>query len=90
MADIAYREVLAEARRQLGIRTIFAVRRDAVRGQYAGVIDAPLIEAAIPDYRERIFYVSGPQGMVKAVSHTLARLGVHRSRIRTDFFPGFA
>ena len=88
--DIAYGDVLDAAERKLGIRTVYAVARGARRGQYPGYIDARLVKAAIPDYRERIFYISGPQAMVKAMRHTLTEMGVHRSRIKTDFFPGFA
>ena len=89
-ADIAYADVLDAAEAKLGIRTWYAVARGARRGQYPGYIDARLVKAAIPDWRERTFYVSGPQAMVKALRHTLTAMGVHRSRIRTDFFPGFA
>ena len=73
--DIAYRDVLDAARRELGIRTVHAVARGARRGQYPGYIDARLVRAAIPDYRERTFYISGPQAMVKALRQMLARDG---------------
>ena len=48
----------------------------ATRGQYPGSIDARLVRHAVPDYRERIFYISGPQAMVKAVRRKLQRMGV--------------
>ena len=41
--------------------------RGSERGQYAGFIDERLVRAAIPDYLERTFYISGPQAMVKAL-----------------------
>ena len=88
--DIAYGDVLDAAERKLGIRTVYAVARGTRRGQYPGYIDARLVRAAIPDYRERTFYISGPQAMVKTLRHTLTGMGVHRSRIKVDFFPGFA
>ena len=88
--DVAYSEVLDTAERELGIRTIYAVARGARRGQYPGYIDARLVKAAVPDYLERTFYISGPQPMVKAMRDTLTGLGVHRTHIKTDFFPGFA
>ena len=88
--DIAYRDVLDEARHSLGIRTVYAVAKGARRGQYPGFIDARLVKTAIPDWRERTFYISGPQAMVQALRHTLTRMGVHRSHIKVDFFPGFA
>jgi len=87
---IAYRDVLDHARHYLGIPTVFAVANRARQGHYPGRIDARLIRIAIPDFRERTFYISGPQPMVQSVRSTLTRLGVHRSRIKVDFFPGFA
>ncbi len=88
--DIAYREVLDAAAAGLGIKTTYAVARDARKGQYPGFIDERLIRHAIPDYAERTFFVSGPQAMMKAIRHTLVHMGVRRSRVKVDFFPGFA
>ena len=64
--------------------------RGRERGQYPGSIDERLVRHAVPDYRERIFYISGPQAMVKALRRKLLGMGVRRSRIKVDFFPGFA
>lgn len=88
--DIAYRDVLGAARRELGIRTVHAVARGGEHGQYPGYIDERLIRLAIPDYLERTFYISGPQAMVKALRQKLRAMGVRRSRIKVDYFPGFA
>jgi ferredoxin-NADP reductase len=87
--DIAYRDVLDAAEHELGIWTVYAVARGAERGQYPGHIDARLVREAIPDYRERIFYISGPQAMVKALRRVLHTMGVRRSRIKIDLFLGF-
>jgi len=88
--DIAYQDVLALARRELGIRTFHAVAKGAERGQYPGYIDARLVRLTMPDYLERTFYISGPQVMVKALRRKLLAMGVRRSRIKVDYFPGFA
>ncbi|WP_027169486.1 RnfABCDGE type electron transport complex subunit D [Mesorhizobium sp. WSM3224] len=88
--DIAYRDVLGFARRELGIRTFHAIAKGAERGQYPGYIDARLVRLTMPDYLERTFYISGPQAMVKAVRKSLLAMGVRRSRIKVDYFPGFA
>ncbi len=88
--DIAYRDVLEAARRELGIAAIHAVARGARHGQYPGYIDAALVRKAIPDFRERTFYISGPQAMVRALRKQLRAMGVRRARIKVDFFPGFA
>ena len=60
------------------------------RGQYPGYIDERLVRVAIPDYLERTFYISGPQAMVKALRQKLLGMGVRRSKIKVDYFPGFA
>ncbi len=79
--DIAYSQVLARAKKQ-GLKTINIVtKRD-------GHIDQAMIAAKIPDYKARMFYVSGPQAMVDEVQKLLRRAGV--KKIKTDFFPGYA
>ncbi|MDB5188164.1 MAG: hypothetical protein JWO50_684 [Candidatus Kaiserbacteria bacterium] len=55
-----------------------------------GFIDGAFIERTVPDYKERKFYISGPQGMVSACLSALLKLGVPRTNIHTDYFPGFA
>jgi ferredoxin-NADP reductase len=91
-ADIAYRDVLDLAERDLGMRTVYAVEREHRRDDrmVPGLIDAKLIRREVPDFKERVFYLSGPHAMVSAVSHTLVGMGVSRRHIRTDFFPGLA
>ncbi|AZO41816.1 hypothetical protein EJ076_12365 [Mesorhizobium sp. M7D.F.Ca.US.005.01.1.1] len=88
--DIAYRDVLGAARQELGIKTVHAVASGGERGQYPGYIDERLIRLTIPDYLERTFYISGPQAMVKALRQKLLAMGVRRSKIKVDYFPGFA
>ncbi|HWA19645.1 MAG TPA: RnfABCDGE type electron transport complex subunit D [Devosia sp.] len=90
--DIAYRDVLNEAERSLGLRTVHVVERGdlSIPGLVPGLIDAELIALEVPDFMERVFYLSGPHAMVSAVSHALRSMGVPRRRIRTDFFPGLA
>jgi glycine betaine catabolism B len=87
--DITYRDVLDAAVGELGIQTIYVVARNAGPGEYPGVITGRLVRQVISDYRERTFYISGPQGMVKALRHTLRRMGIHNARIKVDFFPGY-
>lgn len=90
--EVAYKEVLERARRELGIRTVYAVAGNEATGPgiHKGFIDETLIRREIPDFLERTFYISGPRGMVIRFGSALKQLGVARSRIRVDFFPGFA
>ena len=90
--DIAYRDVLDRADEELGIKTVYAVaaERQPVAGMHSGLIDANLIRREVPDFKERIFYISGPHVMVDLFRKTLRGMGVPRLHIKTDFFPGLA
>ncbi len=90
--EIAYSDVFRQAEDELGLRTVYAVVSGNIRetNMHNGFIDANLIRQHMPDYHERIFYVSGPRAMVKNFQRVLADMGVVKSKIKTDYFPGFA
>ncbi len=82
-ADIVYKDIFDKAGTDLGIKTVY------VNTDEKGMIDAKMIMEEVPDYKERVFYISGPHGMVISFENTLKNLGVKRGNIVTDFFPGF-
>jgi len=94
VAEIAYREVFDEAEAQLGMRTIYTITdaNETLPDEryYRGRINAKLVAQTIPDYHERMFYISGTHAMITAFHRTLRTMGVPARRIKTDFFPGFA
>ena len=79
-------------RSELGLRIVYAVAEPEADGYaiHDGVVDEALIQKHIPDYMERTFYLSGPRAMVVRFQSSLKELGVRRSRIKVDYFPGFA
>lgn len=92
--DIAYTDVFDEAFEELAIPTVYTLTDttsipDTWKGE-RGAIDGAMIQRHVPDYTHRIFYISGPHGMVTAFEAMLSGMGVPRSNIKTDFFPGFA
>lgn len=90
--DVAYRDLLDRAERELGIKVVYILSGASVPRQ-AGttrILDAGVIMQEVPDYQNRTFYISGPQGMVASFKDMLLGMGVHRMSIRTDYFPGFA
>jgi len=93
-SEIAYKEIFDEAAAKIGMRTVYVLTSPgqitAGINARAGMINAEMIEMEIPDYLERTFYISGPHGMVAAMEKVLRNMGVKGSRIKTDFFPGFA
>jgi ferredoxin-NADP reductase len=90
--DIAYSDIFARAEREIGLRVIYTLAGEEIPppGVRSGFIDWRLIHSAMPDYLERIFYISGPRRMVTRYEKLLREMGVPRRHIRTDFFPGFA
>ncbi|MDQ5954766.1 MAG: glycine betaine catabolism [Patescibacteria group bacterium] len=94
IADIAYREIFDEAWNKLGIKTIYAVTDPKEVSAdpliINSFINADLIKKEIPNYTDKVFYISGPHGMVNAFEKTLQDMGVKNKNIKIDFFPGFA
>ncbi|HUY99183.1 MAG TPA: FAD-dependent oxidoreductase [Thermomicrobiaceae bacterium] len=54
-----------------------------------GRIDAAFIARYVPEVTAPLFYVSGPEAMVKTIGLALADLGVRRERIKRESFPGY-
>jgi len=91
--EIAYKDVFEEARNKFGMKTVYAITDTASaapESMHLGRVDAALIEREIPDYKERMFYISGTHAMVTAFEKTLRGMGIPRRQIKIDFFPGFA
>jgi ferredoxin-NADP reductase len=91
-ADAAYRDFFDRAGQLLGIRTTYIFTSTPASQLPAGACSALTVDTLareIPDWRERTFYISGPQGMVSATRALLITLGVPRRHIKTDYFPGF-
>ncbi len=56
-----------------------------------GRINADLVRAELPDRDDRMFFVSGPPGMVDAlVSMLTHEVGVAPERVISEHFPGYA
>lgn len=92
-AEIAYREVFDEAAKKIGTKIVYVVtgagETQPQPNGYKGRIDAALIAKMVPDHHERTFYISGTHAMVSAMEKILREMGVPRTQIKTDFFPGF-
>lgn len=91
--DIVYKDIFDEAESLTGLKTIYAVNelagQSAPENMRVGFINAEMIAKEVPDYKERIFYISGPHVMVKAFEDALSKMGISKSNIKVDFFPGF-
>ncbi len=91
-ADLAYVDVFTAAQAKPGTKIVYTLTdaNTAVpTGMQAGFITAEIIQAEIPDYKDRLFYISGSHSMVSAMQSALGELGVSKHNIKIDFFPGY-
>jgi len=78
--DIAFEQLLQKANRT-GIKTYFIITKKD------GHIDDKMIKEKVVDYKQRIFYLSGPEPAVVAFKKMLVKMKV--KAIKTDYFPGY-
>lgn len=54
-----------------------------------GFINSEIVSELIPDYTERLFYISGPPKMVLALEDQLTTLDIPEKQIKRDSFTGY-
>lgn len=91
--EIAYKDIFDKAQTELGIKINYVLTdKEHIPSGWTGKIgriDEKMLTDEVPDYKERTFYISGPNAMVDAYKHLLAELGIPHNQIVTDYFPGF-
>lgn len=91
--EILFADIFKTAEKN-GIKTVYFLTDETnIPKNWQGMkghISEEGIKEAVPDYWKRIFYISGPQLMVKNFEKILTRMGIFKSKIKTDFFPGYA
>jgi ferredoxin-NADP reductase/Na+-translocating ferredoxin:NAD+ oxidoreductase RnfD subunit len=91
--DILFADIFEKAKAN-GVKTIYNVTDiqnlpQSWKGSWGYITDKKIMEL-IPDYQKRIYYLSGPQLMVQRFEQVLLDAGVAKSKIKTDFFPGYS
>jgi len=81
--DFVYKDIFKAAFQNLRIKTILL---ETEKGQF---IDEAMIKKQMPDFKDRIFYISGPHSMVDAFQETLKEMDIPGKQIKVDFFPGY-
>lgn len=91
--DIAFGKLFDEAASRVNLRTVYTLTDAATapagwQGR-TGYIDEAFIKSAVPDWQDRLFYVSGPEPMVEAFQKMLLGIGISKTNLKTDDFPGY-
>ncbi len=93
-SDFAYKDVFETARQEIGMKILYVVtgHADPNPNEHtrSGRINREMIKKDVPDYKERIFYISGTQNMVKSVQKILSGLGIPKRQVKVDYFSGYA
>jgi glycine betaine catabolism B len=90
--EIAFADVFHKATIN-GIKTIYTLTdKENLPSTWSGEVghfNPEIIKKYIPDFKDRTYYISGPQQMVQSVESLLKKLSVSRRKIKTDYFPGY-
>ncbi len=78
--DVLFRDIFDLAQKKFEMKTVYVLSR---------YIDESCIRKELPDHADRLMYISGSEPMVQSTIRTLKQMGVARSRIRRDYFPGY-
>lgn len=91
--DILFLDTLDKAR-EFGVRSLYVLTdKDALPQNWGGLIGhvtPDVIAKNIPDFKNRKFFISGPQLMVQNFEKILRDSGVSGYDIKVDFFPGYS
>lgn len=93
-SDIAYGPVFEEAHKKIGLKIVYLVTDESPAEDEQHVVHGRLttgtIKKLVPDFEDRLFYVSGTHQMVHDVRNMLIDMDVHQSQVKIDFFPGYS
>ncbi len=92
-SDIAYKELFDRAIQELDLKVVYILTEEEYlpnnwKGE-VGYLNEEIIQKHIHDYKERTYYLSGPQGMVDAYKALIEKMGISKRNIIKDYFPGF-
>jgi ferredoxin-NADP reductase len=73
---------------QLEVNMTITNPSSAWRG-LSGRVNGEMIRSTVPQWPERIYYVSGPQPMVESMTTLLEEMGLDPSQIKHEYFSGY-
>lgn len=87
-----YKDLLDDAK-SIGVRAVYSItKQHNVPPKWngsVGYITKDMIKEVVPDYKERYYFISGPQSLVDSYKQILEELSISKRYITTDYFPGF-
>ncbi len=89
--DVAFKDDFEIMQRQNANLKVIYIITDPTQdwNGLIGRINRVMIENVVPDYRERVFYTSGPMPMVDAMRATLSEIGLPEKQVKQEYFTGY-
>ncbi len=89
--EVGFTELLDEAEEKIGLKTVYVLtgKKPANWTGRTGFLNSKIISEDVSNYENRLFYLSGPDPMVRAYEKMLKDMGINRNQIMTDYFPGY-
>lgn len=87
--EFVYKDIF-ESAKEIGLKTIYVSSHPSINFKgIKGRIDDKLLISEVPDFKDRSFYLSGPNVMVENYKKLLRSLGIRPDKIITDYFSGY-
>ncbi len=89
--EIPFKDDLKQMQRtnlQLEVNMTITNPSSAWRG-LSGRVNGEMIKSTVPQWAERIYYVSGPQPMVESMTTLLEEMGLDQDQIKREYFSGY-
>jgi glycine betaine catabolism B len=89
--DIPFEEEFEDLRKKISKLNIVntVTKPGAFWTGITGRITADMIKTHMPDYKDRVFYISGPSKMVDASLNMLRQLNIPEAQIKREFISGY-
>jgi ferredoxin-NADP reductase/Na+-translocating ferredoxin:NAD+ oxidoreductase RnfD subunit len=93
--EFTFKDLWEEAQKKFGLKPVYVATDEKgppasqARALRAGYINPEMIKQEVPDWTDRLFYVSGPEPMVEAFEKMLLNMGIADKNIIRDYFPGY-
>lgn len=92
-SEIVYQDIFEQAEKDLAIKTVYTLTDLQQVPQNwqgkRGYIDEKMILKEVTDFKERIFYLSGPHSLVTTFEGVLQKMEIPKNQIKTDYFSGY-
>lgn len=87
--EFVYKD-LFESAEKLGLKVFYVCSHPSKKWiGIKGKVNSKMIKSEVKDYKDRNYYLSGPNVMVNSYKKQLKSLGIAQNKIKTDYFSGY-